>query len=127
MRCNYIDDLTALICKCCGGQIDRATLTCKSCGTQYKQKTNGVLEIISAPRPIRFISNAVIIPRFMVDTDPQKAMEYGLKQLAERLAEQILPLADWVQEYNPKDNSYYLDMRVGVVEPRNPHSNIFSD
>ena len=113
-----MSDLTALICDCCGGQIDRTTLTCRSYGTQYRQKSNGLLEIIQSDRPIRFINEAVIIPRFMVETDPDKAMEYSLHELAVKLAERILPLAEWVQEYDVRDCSYCINMRIGVAEPK---------
>lgn len=30
-----VEGLTPLICKCCGGAIDRDTLTCKYCKTEY--------------------------------------------------------------------------------------------
>jgi len=122
-----MSDLTALICDCCGGQIDRETLTCRSCGTQYRQKSNGLLEIIQTDRPIRFIDEAVIIPRFALETDPEKAMEYSVHKLAEKLAERILPLAEWVQEYSPKDQSYYLNMRIGIAENRRNPTRYFND
>ena len=32
---NILDYLNPLICKCCGGQIDRVNFICKSCGTAY--------------------------------------------------------------------------------------------
>lgn len=30
-----VQTFSPLICKCCGGQIDRTTLKCRSCGTEY--------------------------------------------------------------------------------------------
>lgn len=122
-----MSDLTALICDCCGGQIDRTTLTCRSCGTQYRQRRDGLLEIIQSDRPIKFISEGIIVPRFMVDDNPEKAMEYSLHQLAEKLAERIMPLAEWVHEFAPEDQSYHLYMRIGVAEPRNRRTDCFDE
>ena len=121
-----MEDLTALICKCCGGQIDRTTLTCKSCGTQYKQNRAGVLEIISAPRPFKFIEGAVIIPKFIVKDNPEEVMEHSVHKIAVQLAEKMLPLVEWVEEYDPYHQDYVLHARVGVIEPRdNTKPNLF--
>lgn len=113
-----MDNLQALICKCCGGQIEKHNLTCKFCGTQYRQNYIGTLEIINTNRPIRFINNAVIIPREVIERDADKAIEYTLHRLAEKLAESLLPLSERVQEYRPHEDSYIFNMRIGVLEPK---------
>lgn len=111
-------DLTPLICDCCGGHIDRDTLKCQSCGTQYRLNNRGMLEFVTYPRRVKFMTEGVIIPRYIVEDDPQKAMEYGLHQLAEKLAERLMPLCEWVHEYDPRTMDYYLHMRVGIAEPK---------
>ena len=115
-------DLTPLICDCCGGHIDKITLKCNSCGTQYRIKSNGMLEFVTYPRKVKFMTDAVIIPRFIVESDMEKAMEYSLHQLAERLVEHIMPLCEWVQEYDPRTQSYYLHMRIGLAEPKSQNT-----
>lgn len=110
--------LHALICTGCGGQIDRDTLTCKSCGTQYKYDQDGKLITVEQfDRKFVYINGSIAVPAFVVNKDPELAMEMTLNQIAQELTKKILPLIEYTTEFSPKDMLYYTHARVGVAEP----------
>lgn len=52
----------------------------------------------------------------MVD-NTEMAMKMGLSKLAECLTEQIMPLVEFQQEYDPCRMEYALHGRIRVAEP----------
>jgi hypothetical protein len=112
--------LTALICNSCGGQIDRNTLTCTSCGTQYKYDDNGrLITVIEYNRRVVYLNGSFAIPSYFVANNPEEAMEISLHELAKIMAEKIMPLMELQTRYDPMNQQYITDVRVGVAE----HSN----
>ena len=113
-----MDKLQPLICKGCGGQIDRNTLTCKSCGTEYKYDDDGrLITVEQFDRKTVYINGSIAVPAFLVNKDPQMAMEMTLKQVATEMAHKILPLIEWQTTYDPRLMEYITHARLGVAEP----------
>lgn len=113
-----MDKLNALICKGCGGQIDRDTLTCKSCGTQYKYDGDGkMITIEQFDRKTVYINGSIAVPAYLVKDDPQMAMEMTLKEVAQEMVKKIIPLIEWQTRFEPHTMEYITHARIGVAEP----------
>ena len=112
--------LTALICKGCGGQIDRDTLTCASCGTQYKYDDDGrLVTVIQYDRRVVYLHGSFAIPSYFVAHNPEEAMEISLHELAKTMAEKIMPLMELQTRYEPMTQQYITEARVGIADPSN--------
>lgn len=116
--------LQPLKCDGCGGLIDRHTMVCQMCGTAYKfdyEETD--------PKPIRISEfqhrmevrqGLVIVPEFYMKEDPEKCMEYALKDMAKQMAEKLLPFIEYKQEYEPRSQEYHVYGRLMVADLRSP-------
>ena len=110
--------LHALICKGCGGLIDRDTLTCKSCGTQYKYDGDGKLITIEQfDRKTVYINGSIAVPAYLVKDDPQMAMEMTVREVAQEMVKKIIPLIEWQTRFEPHTMEYITHARIGVAEP----------
>ena len=110
--------LKALICTCCGGQLDETSLNCKMCGTAHILNSDGeAIRFIEYSSKIETFCGAVHIPRYMVETNPQMAMEMSLSQLAEKMVEKIMPLMEYEQSYEPITDQYITRGRIRVAIP----------
>ena len=113
-----MSELIPLQCPNCAGRIDKATLTCNSCGLQFKMKPDGTLMRVDVfPHKFIPIGAAISMPAFYVKDNPEKAMEYTLTKMARKLAEQILPLIEFRQEYDMQHDDYVTYGRIRVEEP----------
>lgn len=111
-------DLIPLQCPNCAGRVDRATLTCNSCGLQFKLKADGTLMRVDVyPHKFIPIGAAISTPAFYIKKDPEDAMRYTLEKMALKLAEQILPLMEFRQEYNIEHDDFVTYGRIRVEEP----------
>ena len=109
--------LHALICTGCGGQIDRDTLTCKSCGTQYKYDQDGrLITVEQFDRKTVYINGSIAVPAYIVQKDPQMAMEMTLQEIAQEMVKKIMPLIEWQTRFEPRTMEYITHARVGVAE-----------
>jgi hypothetical protein len=111
-------DLIPLQCPSCAGHVDPVTLQCKSCGLQFKMKSDGTLMKVDIYNH-KFIpiGASICIPSFYVADHTQEAMEMTLHRVAEKLAEQILPLVEWQAVFNMEHNDYVMYGRIRVAEP----------
>lgn len=113
-----MSDLIPLQFPNCAGRVDRTTLTCNSCGLQFKMKPDGTLMRVDVfPHKFIPIGAAISMPAFYVKDNPEKAMEYTLTEMARKLAEQILPLMEFRQEYNVQHDDFVTYGRIRVEEP----------
>lgn len=111
--------LEKLQCQCCGGIIDRQTLTCNSCGMQFRVTNEGHIVLVeTAPARLSTLTGEVVLPGEMVTTDTEMAMKIGLSELAKYLTEQIMPLVEFQQDYDPCRMEYTLHGRIRVAEPK---------
>ena len=86
--------LEALICKQCGGQIDRTTLVCPHCNTAYKMSYDRVLiHRQLEPNEVVLGAHVSFDPRYL-RYDGQRAIEYETENLTYQLAQQLLPFME---------------------------------
>ena len=113
-----MNKLQPLICKGCGGHIDRDTLTCKSCGTAYKYDSDGrLITVEQFDRKTVYINGAIAVPAFIVNQDPQMAMEMTLNEIANVMVKKIMPLIEFQTRFEPRTMEYITHARIGVAEP----------
>ena len=113
-----MSELIPLQCPNCAGRVDRTTLTCNSCGLQFKLKADGTLMRVDVyPHKFIPIGAAISMPAFYLKKDPEDAMKYTLEKMALKLAEQILPLMEFRQEYCPQHDDFVTYGRIRVEEP----------
>ena len=105
--------LESLVCTTCGGMVDRESLTCKMCGVQYRRDARTGM-LVERSIPYINLNCEVVMPDYIVESDPARAMEMTLHQVAEQLATRILPLMEWRQSYDLKDKSYRTMGRIKV-------------
>ena len=116
--------LQPLRCENCGGLIDRSTMVCQMCGTAYKfdyEETD--------PKPIRISSfehrmevrkGVVLVPEQYMNVDPEKCMEFVVREMAKQMAEKLLPFIEYRQEYHPRTCEYEIQGRLMVADMRSP-------
>ena len=110
--------LTQLICKGCGGQIDRDTMTCTSCGTQYKYDDDGrLITVVEYSKKVLYINGEIGIPAFYIKDNLEGAMEMSLNELAKEIAKKIIPLTEIQMRFSPETQMYFMHARLGVAEP----------
>ena len=109
--------LKPLVCSQCGGHIDRESLICNACGIAYKLDDNFLpVRIELRKAEVRTISGEVHLPReYLLDSN--EIAEISLQQMAEQMAERILPLIEYTTEYDIYTNSYRTFGRLRVVDP----------
>ena len=81
--------MNKLICKCCGGQIDKITFRCKFCGTEY--------DLLPAPYKIEtfrypvehFAATFNLSEELLHKMDPVEAGEIAVRELIRELSKSI--------------------------------------
>ena len=113
--------MKALICECCGGRIDRGTMTCMMCGTQYKlDEYEHPIRVVEYSQKVETLSSEVIMPRYLVEhMGLEEAMEMSLKEMAQNMAEKMLPLIEFTYGYEPVRQEY---VTYGKLKVANPHT-----
>lgn len=111
--------LELLQCKTCGGHIDRDTLTCNSCGAMYRLNEDFMpvrLEV-SHLHIDTLVGKTIVPSEAMYLLGTEKACEMTLKEMAERMAEKILPYIEYQMEFDPRLNQYITHGRLRVANP----------
>ncbi len=113
--------MKALICECCGGRIDRHTMTCPMCGTQYKlDEYEHPIRVIEYSQRVETLTSRIAIPRYVVEhMETEDVMEMTLRQMAQQMAEKIMPLIEFTHEYDPVHQDH---ITYGVLRVANPHT-----
>ena len=110
--------LEKMVCECCGGHIDRASLECKSCGAPYRLSEDLTpIRITRYDSRVRTFGVECNVPAYFVNINPENAMHHTLHQLAEQLAEKILPLMEFEHTFNIRNNEYTTYARIRVADP----------
>ena len=108
--------LQRLQCDNCGGRIDRASLTCTSCGMQYERDQNEpiMLRVITEQRRTEVLSGRVIIQDEFLMLDKEKAIEYAIKNMANQMAEHLIPFIEleWSRDFMRQQTRIYGRLRV---------------
>lgn len=109
-----------LVCECCGGIIDRDTLICRSCGVAYKlDEFMHPIRVMEYSTRVDTLTSCVRVPAYLVrdDKDATTIMEMSLHQMAEQMAEKIMPLIELRHEYEPMTQEYVTYGRLKVANP----------
>lgn len=116
--------LQPLRCESCGGLIDRSTMVCQMCGTAYKFDYDETdvrpIRISEFQHRMEVRQGTVIVPEYFMNTDPEKCMEYALREMAKQMAEKLLPFIEYRQEYNPRLCEYEIQGRLMVADMKTP-------
>ena len=114
--------LKPLICPNCAGRVDRDTLTCDMCGLQFQMDSMEQLHIVELRRGnFRTLAGKVITDPYLLQ-DPEvreQVTEHVIRDMAHKMAMQMLPLIEFQTEYNPDFKAFVTYGRVRVMEPDN--------
>ncbi len=111
-------ELKPLVCKCCGGTINRQTMKCEYCGTEYeRQGEDAVIRIETFRNPVRTFRACVSISDNDVTKSPDLMSEVALRQLKTKLSEAIASnmVVDVVHDINYMTQKVYGTIKI--VEP----------
>ena len=79
----------AMICKCCGGTVDRASLRCNFCGVQY-EITPSPLRIETFKNPVEHFSAKFVAPHeIFYKMEPEQISEIAINRLVKELSKSI--------------------------------------
>lgn len=115
--------LQKLQCDNCGGKIDGSTLMCQSCGMQYRLNdgpdgfTLGRVEIYRGR--FRLVQGHVSVPAYTLDNpeDFERAAEWTLNDMANKMAVQLLPFMEFQSMFRPEHCSIDTFAQMRVAEP----------
>lgn len=113
-----MSELKPLICKQCGGHIDRDKLVCNSCGTAYRLDNDYLPVRIELSRAkIQTLTGSVLVPA-EYHLKANDLAEYSLRKMAEQMAERIMPLIDLQTEFDMKQNAFITHGRLRAIDPQ---------
>lgn len=111
--------MEALICKNCGGHINRNIMKCEYCGTQYKIENDQFIRVETFQNPVRVYQSEMFIHQDAIDNIPGEDLaDIAIKNLSSNLAEAIAPNMDIKTEYDPYMMRQRISARVRIVEPK---------
>ena len=106
----------ALICKRCGGTINRTTYICEYCGTSYKRDDN-YLKIVNIRPGVRVLGASRKITDEMFSMHGTKELsEIIIKELAQEMSDALIPCMDIKLTDSPFDRSKILNARLRVLD-----------
>ena len=115
-------ELKALICKRCGGALDRVTLKCPYCGTYHKWNPDyGMLKAtrIVVDRPgIEVLQKKIAISNDALLAMPQgEAVDYAQRSICESISESLNPYIEFYSERDIVTLDTIVMGRLRVVKP----------
>lgn len=85
-------ELKPLVCKCCGGTINRKTMKCEYCGTAYERQGDDVIIRVETFRnPVRTFTACVGVDDNEISQDPDRIAYIAMHRLIEELSKTIAP------------------------------------
>lgn len=111
-------ELKPLVCKNCGGLIDRKTMQCPYCGTQYKHEYEETVIRFVPERPgVHRLGACVELPDELSVKDPEAATKYAMNRLRQGIADGLLEYLKLETEYNPYKRTQIIRGEVRVIDP----------
>lgn len=110
--------MNPFVCDCCGGTINPRTMKCEFCGTAYKREVAGIVELRRSGE--QTLTSSFSIDRHALREDGAHVMEYCLRNMAGKMAEQLMPFCDFASRYDPESDRIFISGRLRVVEPCEP-------
>ena len=116
-----MNDIKPLVCPQCGGPINRSKNICEYCGTQFKNDEYGPVRMEIIRPGVKVIqSQRILTDEMIMYMGSKEASEYVLKQMAEEMAEHLIPMMD-VQTCKEEEDIFRRETRIRarlrVVEP----------
>lgn len=95
---------------------------CKYCGTEYQVDDDWAAPLRIETMPFKAVTFAerVKIPFIVMRTDPEKAFEFSLHEMAERMAERIIPCMEIYAEEDLNTFDTFLGAKIRVAVPDEP-------
>lgn len=111
-------ELKPLVCKNCGGQIERSTMKCPYCGTQY-ESPNGMLKIVVDRPGFHTIRCETRVDMENMRHNPEAAKEYVLRDMREQIADGLLAYMKFMtsESYDFMHRCQIIRGEVRVVDP----------
>lgn len=114
--------LEALICKCCGGHIDRKTLKCSFCGAEHRivdESNRVVIQTVERPCDVLCAQISVDRRELMFHSGDQRFSEYIVRELAHGLADELVKYMEIEKrvECDPLSDSSVFRARCRVLHP----------
>lgn len=114
--------LEPLICKCCGGHVDRKTLVCGFCGVAYRIKDDfRTVEIRTIERPCEVLCAQMAVDRHELayHANDQDFSEYIVKSLARGLTDELVKYMEIEKEFgfDPLRDAQIFRARCRVLHP----------
>ena len=103
-----------MICKCCGGKIDRGSLKCDFCGVEY-EVTPKPLHIETFQNPVEhFQAKFVAAHEIFYKMEPEEISEIAVRQLVKQLSKSIPICMQVTKHDNLRDycTEYKGDIRM---------------
>ena len=107
-----------LICKCCGGTINPRTMKCEYCDTSYRRHVDGIIEYRRPGEDC--LTSSFSIDRHALKEDGAHLMHYCLREMAGKMAEQLLPYCEFDSGYDVETDRILLRSRLRVVRSGGP-------
>lgn len=112
-------ELKALICKRCGGEIDRHDMKCHYCGTYYIYENVSTKSVIKVDVPgVEVLQKKIAIPNNALFAMPQGEMvDYARKSICESISESLSPYIEFYSENDIATLETIVMGRLRVVRP----------
>ena len=114
-----MDELKPLICKRCGGEIDRHDMKCHYCGTYYIYEDVSTKSVIKVDFPgVEVLNVAQAFSRFELANMPKEAIaELTHRSLCGKLAEALYPYMEFEMSDDYLTDNAIIRGRLRVVKP----------
>lgn len=111
--------MKAMICDCCGGQIDPITLKCKYCQTAYERDLNDeIIRIETFQNPIKIFGSQMLIDDYIIEMlGENEASKVVKKELSLKLARAIAECMEIRCVHDPVHMRREVSARIRIVEP----------
>lgn len=107
----------AMICKCCGGTVDRGSLRCNFCGVQY-EITPSPLRIETFQNPVEHFSAKFVAPgEIFYKMEPEQMSEIAVHQLVKQLSKSIPICMQVSKKENMRDYTTEYRGDIRMVRP----------
>ena len=111
-------ELKPLVCKNCGGQIDRRTMKCPYCDTQYESQNEMIHVVVDRPGVYKIRCRVAVSREDMVRS-PEGCRDYVLRKMRTQIADELLGFMKLMtsEEYDPMSMRQIICGEISVLEP----------
>ena len=116
--------MEALVCKNCGGAINRETYICPYCGTVYKKPEREMFPVIEIEHPrAHTLTQRVAVGREVLDYYIESGcdkdvMKMAIDEMAGKFADALVPFMDTKIATDLISNTVIFESRIRVLDPK---------